>query len=62
MDVSDQVTLVPLEFLEPVNIYTVFSKKSVNESTINKYNQALEKAKREINYLDYIDKYQTSAE
>ncbi len=62
MDVSDQVTLVPLEFLEPVNLYTVFSKKSVSESTIKKYNQALEKAIRKINYLDYIDKYQTSAE
>ena len=62
MGVSDQVELISIEFLEPVQIYTVFSKKSVSEEFVEKYNEALKSATIEIEYLDYIRKYKATAE
>ena len=59
MGVSDQIKLVPIEFLEPVRIYTVFSRKTVNVDLIERYNKALEIANKEIIYLDYIYIYKS---
>ncbi len=55
--VSDKIELIPMEFLDPVNIYTVFSKQTVKEQIINNYNNALSAALDEIEYLDYMEKY-----
>jgi hypothetical protein len=57
MGVSDKIELIPMEFLEPVKIYTVFSKQTVKEQIVNNYNNALNAAIEEIDYLDYIDHY-----
>ena len=57
MEVGDQVKLVPIEFLGLVEIYTVFSKKTVRKNIVENYNKALEAAKRERKYLDYIKVY-----
>lgn len=59
MEVSDQVKLVPIEFLEPVLIYTVFSKETVSEAVVEKYNKALETAGKEQPYKDYVRTYQS---
>ena len=59
MEVSDQVKLVPIEFLEPVLIYTVFSKRTVSETVVEKYNRALETAKKEQQYKEYVKTYQS---
>ena len=59
MDVRDQVKLVPIEFLDLVQIYTVFSKETVSEGIVEKYNKALKTATRERRYLDYIDVYKS---
>jgi polar amino acid transport system substrate-binding protein len=59
MEVSDQVKLVPIEFLEVVQIYTVFSKKTVGDHIVENYNNALEAANREQKYLDYIKVYKS---
>jgi polar amino acid transport system substrate-binding protein len=59
MGVSDQIKLVPIEFLEPVEIYTVFSKETVSEDTVEKYNRALAKAAEEEAYTDYIETYRS---
>jgi len=61
MEVGDQVKLVPIEFLEPVLIYTVFSKKTVNEAVIEKYNKALETASKAQQYKDYVKIYQSGS-
>lgn len=61
MEVSDQVKLVQIEFLEPVRIYTVFSRKTVSEDVVEKYNKALEIISRDIKYIDYIETYQSSS-
>jgi len=57
MEVGDRVKLVPIEFLAPVQIYTVFSKKTVNQDVIVRYNMALAAAKLEHVYIDYIGTY-----
>ncbi len=57
MGVSDQIKLVPIEFLEPVRIYTVFSGKTVRQDFVGIYNKALEAANRDIKYIDYIEIY-----
>ena len=59
MEVGDQVKLVPIEFLDLVQIYTVFSKKTVGEDIVKNYNKALEAAGRERKYLDYIKVYKS---
>jgi polar amino acid transport system substrate-binding protein len=59
MEVADHVKLVPIEFLDLVQIYTVFSKKTVREDIVGKYNDALESAVRERKYLDYIKVYKS---
>lgn len=61
MEVGDQVKLVPIEFLEPVQIYTVFSKKTVKKVIVENYNKALEAANRERKYPDYIKVYQSKS-
>lgn len=58
-EIGDQVKLVPIEFLEPVLIYTVFSKKTVSETVVEKYNKALETANKEQKYEDYVKTYQS---
>jgi len=57
MGVDDQVKLVPIEFLEPVLIYTVFSKKTVSEDIVENYNKALEAATRQQSYKSYVNNY-----
>ena len=59
MEVADQVKLVPIEFLDMVQIFTVFSKKTVRENIVENYNNALELAVRERKYLDYIKVYKS---
>jgi polar amino acid transport system substrate-binding protein len=59
MEVGDRVKLVPIEFLDLVQIYTVFSKKTVPESIVENYNKALVAANRERTYLDYIKDYKS---
>ncbi|MBE9552606.1 MAG: transporter substrate-binding domain-containing protein [Proteobacteria bacterium] len=59
MEVSDQVKLVTIEFLEPVQIYTVFSKKTVRKNVVDDYNNALKKAREEHSYIDYISIYES---
>ncbi len=59
MEIGDQVKLVPIEFLEPVLIYTVFSKKTVSETVVEKYNKALGAASQEQKYKDYVKTYQS---
>ncbi len=61
MDVRDRVKLVPIEFLELVQIYTVFSKETVREGIVDKYNKALKAAMGERQYLDYIDVYKSTS-
>ncbi len=46
MDVSDKIKLVPIEFLDPVLIYTVFSKETVSETVVEKYIKALKTANK----------------
>jgi len=59
MEVTDQVNLVPIEFLDLVQIYTVFSKKTVGKDIVENYNKALEAAVRDRKYLDYIKVYKS---
>ena len=59
MKVDGKVKLVPIEFLEPVLIYTVFSKKTVSEDVVERYNKALETASKEQLYKDYVTHYQS---
>lgn len=59
MEVGDLVKLVPIEFLDLVQIYTVFSKKTVREDIVGSYNDALASAVRERKYLDYIKVYKS---
>ena len=61
MGVRDQVKLVPIEFLEPVRIFTVFSKKTVSKKVVENYNKALEAARGEQKYIDYIETYGSNA-
>lgn len=61
MGVSDQIKLVPIEFLEPVRIFTVFSKKTVTEDLVEKYNKALEAAAKKQKYIAYIEAYHKRA-
>jgi ABC-type amino acid transport substrate-binding protein len=57
MGVRDEVKLVPIDFLEPVEIFTVFSKETVDTDTIYRYNSALEVARTEIDYADFLVKF-----
>ena len=52
--IGGQVKLLPIEFLEPVEIFTVFSKNTVGEDLVERYNDALEVAQKHQSYLDYI--------
>ena len=61
MEVSDQVKLVPIEFLEPVRIYTVFSRKTVSKDVVENYNNALETISRDLKYIDYVKTYQSNS-
>ena len=61
MEVSDKVKLVPIEFLDPVLIYTVFSKETVSETVVEKYNNALKAANKEQKYTDYVKIYQSGS-
>lgn len=61
MEVGDRVKLIPIEFLEPVLIYTVFSKKTVGEAVVEKYNQALQAAGKERKYEDFVNTYQINS-
>ena len=61
MEVGDQVKLVPIEFLEPVLIYTVFSKKTVSGAVVEKYNKALETASKAQLYRDYVKIYESES-
>ena len=58
MEVGDQVKMVPIEFLEPVLIYTVFSKKTVSSAVVEKYNEALAAAVRVRKYKDFVERYE----
>lgn len=59
MAVDDKVKLVPIEFLDPVLIYTVFSRKTVSEDVVKKYNKALDSASKRKPYKDYVIYYQS---
>lgn len=54
MGVRDEVKFVPIEFLDPVEIFTVFSKKTVDADTISRYNSALKMARKESDYADFL--------
>ena len=58
MKVGDRVKVVPIEFLEPVLIYTVFSKKTIGEPVVERYNEALETARSSRGYKDYVKDYE----
>jgi ABC-type amino acid transport substrate-binding protein len=57
MRVRDEIKLVPIEFLGPVEIYSVFSRKTVSIEVVGRYNAALETAKREIHYREFLENY-----
>lgn len=57
MGVRKEIKLVPIEFLGPVEIYSVFSKETVDEGIVNRYNSALNIAKKEISYIEYLRSY-----
>lgn len=57
MGVRDDVKLVPIEFLDPVEIYTVFSKETVRPETIVRYNSALRSARNEIEYAEFLSNF-----
>ena len=59
MGVRDQIKLVPIEFLGPVEIYTVFSKKTVDENIVESYNAALKIARTKKNYIDFIELFKS---
>jgi ABC-type amino acid transport substrate-binding protein len=54
---ESQVKLLPIEFLQPLDIYTVFSKKTVSQDLVERYNGALEVAQTHQSYIDYIKAY-----
>lgn len=56
--VKGQVKLLPIEFLKPVEIYTVFSQKTVKQDLVERYNLALEAAQSHQSYIDFIHVYQ----
>lgn len=58
MQAGDRVKVVPIEFLEPVLIYTVFSKKTVGNAVVERYNEALEAAGSSRRYKDYVGDYE----
>jgi polar amino acid transport system substrate-binding protein len=62
--VGSQVKLLPIEFLKPVEIYTVFSKETVGKDLVERYNDAMEAAQTHQSYIDYIASYgaKTSAD
>ena len=55
--VESQVKLLPIEFLNPVEIFTVFSKETVSRDLVERYNDALKAAQAHQNYIDYIKTY-----
>ncbi len=57
MGVRDEIKLVPIEFLGPVEIYSVFSKETIDKEIVDRYNSALNIAKTEIRYIDYLESY-----
>ena len=61
MDAGDRIKLVPIEFVEPVLIYTVFSKKTVEKAVVEKYNEALEAANKKQQYKDYVKTQQSDS-
>lgn len=58
---GDRIKLVPIGFLPPVEIYTVFSRQSVDPDLVAKYNAALAAARVEMEYGNYIDFYRQTA-
>lgn len=61
MELIDEVKLIPIEFFDPVLIYTVFSKKTVSTAVVEKYNKALDAANKELKYNDYVETYQSGS-
>jgi len=59
MGVRGQIKLVPIEFLGPVEIYTVFSKKTVGENIVESYNAALQVARMKQKYIDFIELFKS---
>jgi ABC-type amino acid transport substrate-binding protein len=59
---AEEIKLLPIEFLPPVDIYTVFSKLTVGEDLVARYNEALRAGLKRVSYLDYVDQYQSSHE
>jgi ABC-type amino acid transport substrate-binding protein len=59
---NEEIKLLPIEFLPPVDIYTVFSKLTVGEDLVARYNEALRAGLKRVSYLDYVDQYQSSHE
>lgn len=57
MEVGEQVRIVPIEFLPPVEIYTVFSRRTVSPAVVEAYNAALAAAGTEQVYIDFIEAY-----
>lgn len=58
-NVESQVKLLPIGFLEPVEIFTVFSKETVGSDLVARYNDALEAARQHQSYIDYVRVYGT---
>lgn len=59
MEMEDKVKLVQIEFLDPVLIYTVFSRTTVSQAIVEKYNKALEAANNEKKYEVHVKSYQS---
>jgi polar amino acid transport system substrate-binding protein len=57
MELRDEVKLVPIEFLDPVEIFTVFSQESVDPDIVSRYNSALSAARAEMAYEDFLPKF-----
>ncbi|MEO3431298.1 hypothetical protein AAFN88_20750 [Pelagibius sp. CAU 1746] len=57
MGVRDEIKLVPIEFLGPVEIYSVFSKRTVTIEIVDRYNMALERAQAEVGYKEFLENY-----
>ena len=55
MGVRNRIKLLPIEFLEPVEIYTVFSKKTVTKDVVSQYNAALKIAKEQVEYGIFLE-------
>jgi ABC-type amino acid transport substrate-binding protein len=59
MGLRDQIKLVSIDFLGPVEIHTVFSRETVSVAVVEKYNLALRAALEEQDYRDYIEVFKS---